>query len=301
MHKSVPWIVSFVVIISFVLLGISSEIRPAETANAINLMPSAPMLGNPPPLQPKKNCPTCTDSDPFQDPFFAGIVKVTYCSPYGSAEPRTMTYPDYCDGNYVVQAYCSRDDPSSSDASLVGFTYTHCEYGCTSGICKYPKIFVTNDTFNGSLDGFRGADFECMSAAAISGLGGMWKAWLSNGTVDARTRMVQSPIPYERVDGVRIANNWNDLTDGTLQNPISVNELGRQVDLLGAVWTGTDFAGVSFGPNCDSWHNSLYTAFGESGYHNATDARWTVYSMDHCSYERHLYCVQQPTWSGYLP
>ncbi|HEX4403489.1 MAG TPA: hypothetical protein VH560_01595, partial [Polyangia bacterium] len=32
--------------------------------------------------------------------------------------------------------------------------------------------------------------------------------------------------PYVRVDGIVVANNWTDLTSGTLRHPIDLNELG---------------------------------------------------------------------------
>ena len=52
--------------------------------------------------------------------------------------------------------------------------------------------------------------------------------WLVPGAQAPATRFTQSVIPYVRTDGAVVANNWADLTDGTIQNPINVDEFGSR-------------------------------------------------------------------------
>ena len=81
--------------------------------------------------------------------------------------------------------------------------------------------------YDGNLGGLAGADSKCQARADAAGLGGSWNAWLSDDAESASSRITRSSGPYTRVDGVLVANNWDDLTDGSLQNPLSIDEFGR--------------------------------------------------------------------------
>src|SRR5262249_25652885 len=54
---------------------------------------------------------------------------------------------------------------------------------------------------------------------------------------------------YKRTDGVTIANNWTDLTDGALAEPLSHDEFGHEIPGTNLVWTGTASDGSSLGGN----------------------------------------------------
>ena len=45
---------------------------------------------------------------------------------------------------------------------------------------------------------------------------------------------------------------WTELTDGTLDNPITIDELGL-VASDNSVWTGTSAAGEAASPSCQGW------------------------------------------------
>jgi Protein of unknown function (DUF1554) len=62
-------------------------------------------------------------------------------------------------------------------------------------------VFVTSQGFNGNLGGLAGADTKCQALADTAGLGGTYKAWLSDSTTDARNRLTQATVPYRLVDG----------------------------------------------------------------------------------------------------
>ena len=85
-----------------------------------------------------------------------------------------------------------------------------------------PKIvFVTSTTATANYNGLPQADTVCQNLATAAGLSGTFRAWLSNATDSPSTRFTQSTVPYKLVDGTQIADNWTDLTDGAIDNPIN--------------------------------------------------------------------------------
>lgn len=116
---------------------------------------------------------------------------------------------------------------------------------CSSGACVNPRrVFVTSTLYNGNLGGIWGGDAKCQEKADNAGLGGgggKWRAWISSSTVSAKNRFRHFNVPYKLLDGTLIANNWTDLTDGTLQNPINKDENSGRVESY--AWTGTDSSG----------------------------------------------------------
>ena len=102
-------------------------------------------------------------------------------------------------------------------------------------------IFITSQTFNGNLGGLEGADAKCQELADAADLDGTFKAWLSDSETDARDRLTHATVPYRLVDGTTVADDFTDLTDGSLDAPINRTENGTAVG--DRPWTGTDFAG----------------------------------------------------------
>jgi hypothetical protein len=90
-----------------------------------------------------------------------------------------------------------------------------------------------------------------------------------------------------------IADDWDDLTDGELQNPIDTDEnsvwLGSTV-----VWTSTLTSGE---PNpalyfCDDWSDTSDYAW--RGFTDFTDEFWTEVSLKYgCGDSARLYCFEQ--------
>jgi len=161
------------------------------------------------------------------------------------------------------------------------------------------RIFVTNDAFVGGFESIFGADAICTNLANQAGLpGNNWRAWLSNEFISISEHLYHSELPYVMYDkdGNRfvVANNWDDLTDGTLQSPINLNEFG---ETLGSerVWTGTKTNGGLSNANCKNWQGTAKVFFGITGLTSATDLKWTENSdIDQCIFPRHIYCIQQP-------
>jgi len=129
----------------------------------------------------------------------------------------------------------------------------------------FKRVFVTEAAFQ--ADFLKGAPWEqvrrpsdgglnllstvdkiCQNAADASQLSGTYLAWLSLYDPRRCEGMRVTPLanndsaPYVNVcaDGYRpVANNFADLLDGSLDNPISCTEKGRQFQGTPGVWTGT--------------------------------------------------------------
>lgn len=153
------------------------------------------------------------------------------------------------------------------------------------------RIFVSSLLFTGNLGGTVGADAKCQMLATAAGLHGNWKAWLSTRSAAVRIRSTQAAVPYIRVDGVRIANNWADLVDGNLQNPILLNEKGMAEE--GDAWTGTLFDGTSSPATDCAGYTSDDIGTGHCGTLRAINAGWTDIFRPNCVLPLHLYCLEQ--------
>ena len=85
--------------------------------------------------------------------------------------------------------------------------------GCSTDCRKeFRYVFITNETFAADLGGSQGADEKCQIAASTAGLSGVFRAWLSTSTQQPLDVFVQSAVPYRRLDGMQVAENWPDLT-----------------------------------------------------------------------------------------
>jgi hypothetical protein len=156
-------------------------------------------------------------------------------------------------------------------------------------------VFVTSTSYNGNLGGTAGADAKCAARATAAGLDGTYLAWISSGTADdPATRFPHVDDRYILTTGTKIADDWTDLTDGTLDAGINRNESAGLV--MSDAWTGISTAGVdNTGEDCTDWTNGSAGAFyGKIGSTTATDSTWTVPStgFNACSATRRIYCFQ---------
>jgi hypothetical protein len=192
--------------------------------------------------------------------------------------------------NSVVEALCAEADrlpgtPSDAALALCG------------PLAK--RVFITEAAVSANLGGLTGADAQCTSLAQTAGLPGVYKAWLSDETTSAKNRLAHSSIPYARVDGVVVANNFADLIDGSLLAPINVTQNSTPVSGGGRslfAWTGTTADGSTIaGATCDNWTAATDTFSAASGEPGGTNGSWTNTQILGCSGfgSDHLYCVQQ--------
>ncbi len=161
-------------------------------------------------------------------------------------------------------------------------------------------VFVSSKQYNGVLGGLVGADMYCQKLAAMAGLPGDFKAWLSTGPDSPVNRMKPSKGPYMLVDGTtKIADDWNDLLSGGLDSPISQTEVGTTPEKgtgcgNANVYTNTKPDGTTGAPytDCGGWTGGM----GVSWWGNSSKAgkEWTDACMaEPCGALASLYCFQQ--------
>ena len=166
-------------------------------------------------------------------------------------------------------------------------------------------VFLTSATYNGALEprpavcdgssGVLAGDCICQNHAELVGLPGAFMAWLSTDDTDSPfATFTQSDVPYVRLDGARVAANWNDLIDRTLISPIYVDELGGRPSADSGIraWTGTNADGTAAG-DCMGWTSMSGAVTGLMGATDRTDVNWTEDSGSGCNLEAHLYCFEQ--------
>ena len=167
------------------------------------------------------------------------------------------------------------------------------------------KVFVTSTTYTGQLGSFAGAYAKCQARAQAAGLSGTYKAWLSGrpdgfGGQNAADFLTHATVPYVLVDGTRVADDWSDLTDGSLDHAINMDEFGNTVS--GNVWTNTETDGSAHdhrrdcGPAADLndvWDSGSQFESGRYGTSTATDSQWTMTNNTACNNQFRLYCLEQ--------
>ena len=159
-------------------------------------------------------------------------------------------------------------------------------------------IFVTSVSFKGNLGGLKGADAKCQAEA--DGLAsivpsGTYMAWLSDGTNSPNSRFTKSPHPYLLPDGTKIAENYTDLTDGSIQHFINIDPTGKTV-AQNPFWTGTNEDGTTAQPfrTCTGWMDPIPNAYGMIGSTGHTLTSWSSQSLGRCNIQRQrLACFQQ--------
>ena len=182
-----------------------------------------------------------------------------------------------------------------------------------TNVCISPKrVFITSGRFTGSqIGGLTGADAKCQAEADAAQLGGTYKAWLSDITGSPSTRFKRSLLaPYVRTDGLVLAQNYDDLIDGTLGGPINKNAMNQTQ--TGAaicdtntfwVWSNTGSDGVGFGDasSCSGWTSNLGgSAWGRN---DRSDSLWASScsgganpappEIPFCGKAANLYCFEQ--------
>lgn len=163
------------------------------------------------------------------------------------------------------------------------------------------RVFITSATYDGNLGGLQGADQKCKDSAVAVGLGGNWKAWLSDSSLSVASRFNKSANPYKLLNGTTIANNWNDLIDGTLSASITLMESGGTVPANTRVYTNTlangNINSSSPSSNCYNWTSTPgWPTLANVGIaQNTTDGYWTSGFGYFCDFPAaKLYCFEQP-------
>ena len=168
---------------------------------------------------------------------------------------------------------------------------------CVGGTCQMgARVFFTGAVYRADFGGIAGADTICQDTVTIAQLGGHFKAWLSDDTAMVSNRLTHHMVPYYRLDGLMVATDWADLTDGTLINPIAVNEHVNQTAIVtGEVWTNTSITGAAeiLAP-CDNFQSTTSASFPAVGNLTFGSSSWTNIFTQLCSRRLHFYCFEEP-------
>jgi hypothetical protein len=157
------------------------------------------------------------------------------------------------------------------------------------GAPSFKVVFATSSKHNGDLGGRGAPDAQCGERAAAAGLEGTFLAWMSTPEVAAGERLAHADVPYVRTDWERVADDWDDLVDGTLLAPIDRDEDAAPV--LGDAWTGTRADGQPATLTCGGFDTT--GDVGVCGSTGETGAAWTDSIQPPCTSALRLYCVQQ--------
>jgi hypothetical protein len=163
-------------------------------------------------------------------------------------------------------------------------------------------VFVTSTTYDGGTIGsIANANALCQARAIVGGLGGTYRAFISDDTTDAATNLNHATVPYALVDGTVVANNWADLIDGSLIHAIDLDESGTPA-VTGAsgcdpgadVYTGSFASGTrASGNTCASWSSSSAGNLALIGDTAFTDSLWAFDCGLSCDQLAALYCFEQ--------
>ncbi len=193
----------------------------------------------------------------------------------------------------------STADSAPVDASAVDTADSGCACGarsvCVHDVCAAARrVFLASIASNADLRGYMGADVVCGSLASAQSLGGTWMAWVSDSNSSPSTRFSQSSDPYRLLDGTLVANDWNDLTSGSISNAINVTESGSILN-GSPVWTSTASDGSYIGAGCSNLSSGSSSGGTVTvGLSTGTDITWTVNAADPCD-DAHprIYCFEQ--------
>ncbi len=170
--------------------------------------------------------------------------------------------------------------------------------GCDDACIRTRVAFVTSDNMLiGDFGGIAGADSICRELAAAADLENAetFKAWLSDETGAPGLDFHRSKGRYALVTGIPIADDWDDLTDGTLLSPIIVDEHGELV-LASGVFTNTSASGAPIDSqySCGNWSSDEGDTW--HGFCGATNYEWTDSVLGNptsCGAPARLYCFEQ--------
>jgi hypothetical protein len=232
---------------------------------------------------------------------FAAVL-VPSCSTFGVDEPNGVTDTDAGAGDAGGGAQGGGDglaDATVPEAAVVDMTDAARPPCAGEADCER-YVFVTSDFYAGEdIGGAIGGDGRCAARASLPGtlpalLGRTFLAWMSDDSANltASARLTHGKKAYRLANGALIANDWTQLTSGSLLHGIDLTERGETIgqDL---VWTGTSALGEIASKNCTSWSINGVDNTGTVGRSNVTDSTWTNSGVAFCGTGHRLYCFEK--------
>jgi cysteine-rich repeat protein len=166
---------------------------------------------------------------------------------------------------------------------------------------EFRYAFATSSSHTGDLGGLAGADAICNMLAQAALLPGTYMAWLSTGAESPSTRFTQSTVPYLVPDGNKVADDWADLTDGSLDFAVGrtetgVNSVATAIMCGGSnrlARTGTTEFGTPGPSTCADYSSSLVDDLGLIGRSASNESFWSNCGEVGCDVLLPIYCFQQ--------
>ena len=194
-------------------------------------------------------------------------------------------------GNYIQLRLTTAATYNTASVATVTVGSGIADWSATTN--DYKVVFITSTTYKGNLGGTSGADAKCATRAIAGGLTGTYKAWVSiSAAKDPESAFTHSTKPYVLPNGTKVADDWTDLTDGSLDNAINRNEFGNSYS--GSTWTATTNAGQydNVGETCANWASSSSGQQGMEGQSSTTN--WSSTGSDsYCNQTLSLFCFAQ--------
>lgn len=167
-------------------------------------------------------------------------------------------------------------------------------FTCVDGTCQVAKVVFAAAGYTGNLGGLAGADAICQARAQAIALPGTFRAWLSTATVSAASRLSHHTGPYVLITGVKVADDWADLTDGTLDHAINRTPEGYDITGTQQARTGTTELGASHPTgDCNGWTSAATNLFVRVGRVAQSSSLWSTAVNDNCFTNSFIYCVEQ--------
>lgn len=173
---------------------------------------------------------------------------------------------------------------------------------CNDTCVRDRYVFATDEQYQGdikkmsNISGIEVADSVCRTRANAAGLktDADFLAWLSDDETSPAQRFFRSPGRYILPDGTVVADSWDDLTDGTLQNPINLTPTLQEPE-ANTAWTNTNPDGTRASEfSCENWTSKELGADGILGVTEYVDSEWTKVDMPlGCAVPSHVYCFEQ--------
>ncbi len=178
--------------------------------------------------------------------------------------------------------------------------------------CRYEGrvAFISSQLYTGKLGGVSGADLKCQALAKTfdPGHAHAYRAWLSDGVNGPAIRFAHGPAfaatPYVRLDGVVIADSFDDLIQSGPAVGITITDTYESV-IKQRVWTHTTHEGapVPDDHHCAQWTADSFKLQATAGLNALPDGSpelqawaaerwWTRYLELNCSVPQRLYCFE---------
>ena len=160
---------------------------------------------------------------------------------------------------------------------------------------QYRLVFVTmgmHDASSTEIDVYNSfVTTEANGSVDLASLSTGWRVLGSTPDVDAvdntNTGAGIAGIPIYDLNGVMVANDYADLWDGTLDNPIGVDQYGN--NLSSAVFTGTGIDGL--GPVDRELGANGYRVM--HGYSSSITSGWTAADWSGSLNSLHYYAISE--------